>query len=388
MRLRSLTAARYDVSLNIAFKHASAMLASTENIIVVAESEQGQFGYGEGCPRSYVTGETVASAATFVEHHYGTVIESVRSVEDLKLWIAHNQVEIDANPAAFCAVELALLDLLGKENDCTVEALLDMPQLDGDFRYSAVLGDSEPGVFNAQLHRYWKAGFRDFKLKLSGKAEHDQEKISYFRRYDDSKARLRVDANNLWCETSDCIDFLNGLHYPFFAVEEPLQAKRLGAFLEIASDLNTKVIVDESFLRAEQLTELADNPERWILNCRVSKLGGLLRSLAVVEEALAHELQIIVGAHVGETSLLTRAALALAQCAGEALVAQEGAFGTHLLKRDLCQPVVMFREGGILSTSHNLAFERAGWGLEVDSGCLTPITRPHAPGRRTACARE
>jgi hypothetical protein len=68
---------------------------------------------------------------------------------------------------------------------------------------------------------------------------------------------------------------------------------------------------------------------------------------------------LIVGSQVGETSLLTRVALAVAHAAGEALLAQEGAFGTLLLENDVCTPPLMFGHGG------TLRFESSGpgWGL-------------------------
>ena len=43
------------------FEHASAVRERAENVIVIAEGANGQYGLGEGCPRSYVTGETVAT---------------------------------------------------------------------------------------------------------------------------------------------------------------------------------------------------------------------------------------------------------------------------------------------------------------------------------------
>ncbi len=61
-------------------------------------------------------------------------------------------------------------------------------------------------------------------------------------------------------------------------------------------------------------------------------MGGLLRSLNVAEAARRRGIPIVVGAQVGETSVLTRAALVVARSAGDRLLAQEGAFGTYLLE--------------------------------------------------------
>jgi L-Ala-D/L-Glu epimerase / N-acetyl-D-glutamate racemase len=96
---------------------------------------------------------------------------------------------------------------------------------------------------------------------------------------------------------------------------------------------------------------------------RVSKMGGINRALEVVEAARARGIGVIVGAQVGETSLLTRAGLTVARAAGESLVAQEGAFGTFLLERDVCDPPLMFGTGGVLDVSRFPGLQRPGLGI-------------------------
>jgi hypothetical protein len=57
---------------------------------------------------------------------------------------------------------------------------------------------------------------------------------------------------------------------------------------------------------------------------------------------------MIVGAHVGETSVLTRAGITLAHAIKDRLVGHEGAFGTHLLTRDVFSDPLMFGRRGFL----------------------------------------
>ena len=104
--------------------------------------------------------------------------------------------------------------------------------------------------------------------------------------------------------------------------------------------------------------------DRWIVNVRVSKMGGLLRSLGLVAEARRHGMRVIVGAHVGETSLLSRAGLTVASSARDILVGQEGAFGTHLLARDVIARPIMFGKAGVLDVA-DLKLGPGGLGLEV-----------------------
>src|SRR3954465_8847536 len=58
MRIRKLTAHIIRLPLKRSFKHASAVRRDSENVLVRCELTDGTTGWGEGVPRSYVTGET------------------------------------------------------------------------------------------------------------------------------------------------------------------------------------------------------------------------------------------------------------------------------------------------------------------------------------------
>ena len=136
-----------------------------------------------------------------------------------------------------------------------------------------------------------------------------------------------------------------------------------------ASERNRPLILDESLRRTDQLDAL-DDRGLWIVNLRVSKMGGLLRSLALAKELIQRGIGIVVGAQVGETSLLTRAGLTVAHAAMDNLHAMEGAFGTHLLQRDLTTPCLMFGDGGVLNPENYLNAAKPGFGLAVNAGDL------------------
>jgi muconate cycloisomerase len=60
MRIRQLTAHVVCLSLKRSFSHASATRRETENLLIRCQLADGTTGWGEGVPRSYVTGETPA----------------------------------------------------------------------------------------------------------------------------------------------------------------------------------------------------------------------------------------------------------------------------------------------------------------------------------------
>ena len=367
MRIVRLSVFAYPVPFKVVFRHASASRDRAENLIVAAYGDDGEVGYGEGCPRHYVTGETVSGGSAFIRDHADSFVTEVRDLESLRAWMLGYRDAIDRNPAAFCAMEVAALDLFGRACSQTIEELIGLPRLHGFARYSAVLGDAPYPVYRWQLQRYRKRGFSEFKIKLSGHPARDRRKM---RALAGTSSSIRLDANNLWTSAHDCIRHLAGLPGQLFAIEEPLGVGDLEGFRAVGEASSMRVILDESLLRAEQLDMLPD-PERWIVNLRVSKMGGILRSIDVATRAASLGIDTIVGCQVGETSILTRAALPVMRSIGTNLVAAEGAFGTWLLQHDLTSPSLTFGDAGQLEL-HRVS-GRPGLGLVVRHEELTPL---------------
>lgn len=364
MIIDSINIYQLHIPFRTAFSHSSATRVRTESIWVEISSADGATGYGESCPRDYVTRETLPAAVAWAGKHIEEIKQSIHRLDDLLGFEFTHRDEIDRNPAAWCALELALLDLLAKHEKQSMEALTGCPKLSGSFRYSAVLGDADPDKFRAQALEYLKLGFSDFKVKLSGDLGRDARKLAALREAASGNISIRLDANNLWSDPIEAIQAIELLQMEGASLEEPLTPNQYQAMAEVAAGVGSKIILDESFLRAEQFEELAGNPGVWMINLRVSKMGGILRSLRIVKQARHFGIPVIIGAQVGETSLLTRAALTVAGVAHDVLRAQEGAFGTYLLADDICEPVLMFGGQGLLSIPAELNHGH-GFGLEV-----------------------
>ena len=344
-----LTIEKLEIPFKQAFAHATAIRSCTESILVKAESSNGVIGVGEGCPRSYVTGETIQTASDFFDSHR-EAWEQFKCLEDLKVWMASNSQRIDMNPASWCAVELALLDHWGQSQGQSIEAFLNLEEVTGQFHYSAVLGTENVATFEKQAQQFSALEFCDFKVKVTGNFENDRQKIEFLKKRPIKNLRVRLDANNLWKTPAEAVTYLKRFQYPFMAIEEPLPVGDYEGCRQISQQLGLPIILDESFLRMEQVHQLQNDPQSWILNIRISKMGGILRSLAIAEEAKSRGIPIIIGAQVGETSILTRAALTVANHYRDILLAQEGAFGTYLLKQDVTDSPLMFGKRGMLDS--------------------------------------
>src|SRR5689334_19298574 len=119
MRVAELTAHLVRLPLRREVKHASAVRSDSENIVVRCKLRDGIEGWGEGVPRSYVTGETPESAL----ERFRTTPLAAQLAADCTSW---NDVFalVDrfqppspdddprgcGNNALRCAVELSILD--------------------------------------------------------------------------------------------------------------------------------------------------------------------------------------------------------------------------------------------------------------------------------------
>ncbi len=350
------------IPFKVAFRHAAADRRETATVWVEAR-EGTHVGYGEGCPRSYVTGETVDSALSFLAAHAEDLGRAVHDVPSLRAWMTGHANAIDRHPAAWCAIELAVLDLLARRAGATVDAFLGLGPLAPTFHYTAVLGLTSEAAFSATAHAYARMGFAHYKVKLSGDTEQDLRNWHVLRSLEPAPTSLRVDANNLWNDVEDAVAALRMLPGALAGVEEPVGAGRLDDLAQVAGRLGVPVILDESATRAAHVEALPEPTRQWIVNVRVSKMGGILRSLDVVGAARARGMAVIVGAQVGETSLLTRAAMTVATAAGDLLAGHEGAFGTHLLANDVCATPVMFGRGGALCWADHPGSTLPGFGI-------------------------
>jgi L-alanine-DL-glutamate epimerase-like enolase superfamily enzyme/pimeloyl-ACP methyl ester carboxylesterase len=341
------------LTLKTTIRHAAATRNEGESIWIQAKRRE-HMGYGEGCPRDYVAGDDLASSLQWVKENFSTGKVDFSSLDDVRQWISSHETIIDQYPSAWCAVEMAVLDLLAREKGCSVEGLLGITDGMRFGRYTAVLGDSKSWQYVNLVDQYLTRGITDFKIKLGGNLEKDTQKIDLLEtlsvQHHVPALRIRLDANNLWKKNCDeAIAFTRALGCGrIFAVEEPVQARDVKEISRFSTATGLPVILDESLCTLDHLRAFQNVPGQFIANIKISRVGGLIRALRMIDKVKKRGWPVIIGCHVGETSLLTRAALVASAAAGESLVAHEGAFGDYLVQSEPVYPTLKFGSYGNL----------------------------------------
>ena len=105
MTLQTLEATELTIPFRETFKHASAERHAMQSLWVRVRATNGEMGFGEGCPREYVTAENLATALAFVDQHRLDWLSNLHDIRTLQLWVNTHRSEIDAHPAAWTAVD-------------------------------------------------------------------------------------------------------------------------------------------------------------------------------------------------------------------------------------------------------------------------------------------
>ena len=363
------------IPLRTRVRHAAADRSVADPVLVSVELTNGVVGYGEAVARPYVTGESAA-----------TVVEDVQSIFLPRLLNFHPPTfpesleAIDALPyrdgerlitAARGMIELALLDASMRHFGRDVGDIarwMGLPELGApgslpSIRFSGVLAaHSLEGLRRRLRVMYW-GGLRDFKLKVG--LPNDRARLQLVHRYlrrglATGRCTLRADANGAWtlAQARHWLDMLGEMKLN--ALEQPLARGAEDDLPQLHNESHTRLLHDESLITFEDAQRLIGLGVADYFNIRLSKCGGLLPALRIAVLALRHDVGILLGCMVGETSVLSAAALRFLEVCPRVRWA-EGLHGTYLLSADVIRPSLRFGCGG-----RPPRLSGQGWGLQPD----------------------
>jgi muconate cycloisomerase len=310
----SVTATLYRVRMKLtkAFGHARASRDESDDLILVVEQD-GIVGVGECVPRDYVTGESVDIAIASLRRldldeiaraSAGSFAVAVGALEALAL-PARLATANRPGLAAACAVELALLDIVGKHAGLPLHAsaeVLGVPSRDSarPIRLTRAID------FNLKPAELLAAPFQPDHIKLKGgtEASYDLDRVRTVRELFGDRVTLSIDANMAW-SLDDAIARVELLRpYAIAWYEEPLAQYALADYHTLRARTGARVMLDESLCSFHDAQRAIEAGACDLFNIRISKNGGLLGSLRLAELADRHGLGIQLGVHPGQTGVL------------------------------------------------------------------------------------
>ncbi|QLG61486.1 dipeptide epimerase [Halorarum salinum] len=267
-----------------------------ENVIVQIEDEGGTTGVGAAAPSAHY-GET----ADTVEAVLPDLLAAVESVDDphaLAEVERRTREVVEDNPAARCAVSIALHDLAAKRLGVPLHRLWGLDPTDVP-ESSFTIGLDEIGTMREKTREAVAAGYGTLKLKLG--TDRDREVVEAVRE-EAPDATIRVDANEAWTarETVANSRWLADLGVEF--IEQPVPASDPEGLKFAYERSELPVAADESCVTLADVPRIADRCD--VANLKLMKCGGLLEAKRMVHAARAHGLEVMLGCMIESNAVI------------------------------------------------------------------------------------
>ncbi|MBV6441758.1 MAG: N-succinyl-L-Arg/Lys racemase [Saprospiraceae bacterium] len=369
MKIKHITVHRLRIPLRLRFEQSNNSTAISDSTVVEMTTTGGHVGYGESCPRPYVTGEDFNSVERDIQSMIAWLKNAeFQTIDDIRE-LATQELPRRIGLSAVCALELALLDALCKENNTTLAAALEI-KLPERVEYSGVLPLRSPAGLEQLMSLVGRFGFRNLKLKVDSDLAANLARIEAVRATFPVEIPIRVDANCAWSREDALrqIPALSALGIQVFEQVFPKNADEEMARLQQHLGEQIFLMADESMTTKTSAERLIRQSACRRFNLKVSKNGGLFNTLDLYGLARQNGIECQLGAHFGETCILTAAGIVLTAMAGP-LTAVEGGLGTHLLEYDLCLPSMQFDEQARISRPSGL-LSSPGLNVHIQSQLL------------------
>lgn len=336
-----------------AFAHSAKNRKFSDSFVVRLKADDGAIGFGEGVARSYVTGETVESSLEYIKNQLFPIVEA-NAYDEIKTGDALESLAAVSESlpeqqfsngvvynAARAAVELALINCLLKRQKISLAEIL--PPKRTTVIYSGVIttGSIEKAVQHAK--RFKLFGISQIKIKIGD--ENDLARAAAIRNAVGEAVSLRIDANGAY-DVETAIEISEKLsRFKIDAFEQPIQRGKPEDLARVKTYSAIPVMADESLVTFNDAQTLIEMRACDFFNLRISKCGGIARTIQIARIAEQAGIRLQLGCQVGETAILSAAGRHLAAYL-ENIEFVEGSYGNLLLAEDVSRNSINFGHGG------------------------------------------
>jgi L-Ala-D/L-Glu epimerase len=284
---------------------------TVSNLVFVAvHTDDGLTGYGEATGSPTWSGETQAGTLAAIRQILSPLLIDQDPIEVRSLAKAMDRA-LWGNPFSKAALEMALLDLIGKSLRVPVCDLLGGRRRPSEIPLKFSIAAYEPARAAQVAESYALQGFRAVKVKVGFAVSADMARVQAVRSALGADFRIAVDANGGWSE-SDTVAALPHLErLGVQALEQPLRRADFRGSARIRKRTSIPLILDESIFTREEALEAVRLNACDLISIYPGKNGGVWRSLEIAHLADAAGLECVVGSNI-EADVASSAMLHLA----------------------------------------------------------------------------
>jgi len=356
MKIRSVEAWAETFRLSDPYTIAYESVDEATNVFLRVTTDSRLVGFGCSAPDDAVTGESPETALRAIAE----IVEPVvLGMDPLRAAVVMERLRepLRQHPSVRAAVDMAVLDILGKRADLPLWKLL------GGYRErikTSVTIGIHPVEETVSRARMWvRDGFRSLKIKGGTDVDLDVERMLKVREEVGRGVDLRFDANQGY-SVEQAVDFIRRIkRVRLQLLEQPTPKGAPEMMAQISCRSDVPVMADESLMNLRDAFRLAKNDLVDMVNIKLMKVGGISEALHVNSVAKAAGYEVMVGC-MDESGLAIAAGLHFALARPNVVFAD---LDGHLdLIGDPAAAAVRLRDGYLHPTG------RPGLGFDLDPG--------------------
>ena len=313
MKIKKIKLYQFNRPFRTRFHSSQTLRTKAESIVIQLEFENGISGYGESAPRTYVTGENTSAVARVTQNCFAPILLShtFESIDDVGGVL--NELENECQKrnilqynAALGGIDIALLDGLGKLQKLPAANFIGST-VRKKIPYSIPIPFLPHQKIRDLFSQLYDFNFHHVKVLLRQVESENIERVSLVRSLFGDHVDIRVDVNEGWTFRQALSNLERLEKFNITAVEQPLPKEDIENLVRLRRAIGIPIIVDEGMCCLADARMLIERDACDILNIKISKCGGLLRSKEIASFAHSEGIRCQLGSHVGETDILSAA---------------------------------------------------------------------------------
>jgi muconate cycloisomerase len=353
--IRRIDAIPVALPLKAPMKMANATVSTAENLLVRVEAAGGAVGWGESASAPTMTGDTLGGLVAAVHD----VLAPLLIGRDAREWASLRprlHQALTANGGAHSALEMAVLDLVGRANGVRLIDLVARPRREG-VKPMWLLGNKTADQDVAEAHEKRRLGFDFFKLKIGVKPLKQEIAIAHAVREALPKTTLCADAN-CGLTLAAAKAYAEGTRKArLMFVEQPLAYDDIEGLKKLTRATKVPIGIDEGIHSFADIHTSAAAGAGGV-SLKLIKLGGISAAVEAGKLCQKLGLSVNIAAKIAESSISSAAALHLACAVPKA---DWGVSLTHFyLAEDIVRRPLPLKDGLVALP------QGPGLGVEVD----------------------
>jgi O-succinylbenzoate synthase len=361
MKFDAITIYRLRMPLRTPFETSFGRSVDRECLLLEVRSE-GLTGYGE-CVADGEPGysyETTLTAWHILKDFILPVVllGTIDGPQEFQQQVTH----VRGHPMAKAGLEMALWDLRGKQQECSLQQLLGGARQQVEVGVSIGIQASVEDLVKVAAG-YLEQGYGRLKIKI--KPGRDVAEARAVRRAFPG-VRLQVDANSAYT-----LENASGLlpldEFDLLLIEQPLAEDDLWDHSRLQARFKTPICLDESILSARHARQALEMQACRVINIKAGRVGGLSQAVAIHDLCYARRVPVWCGGML-ETGVGRASNLALASLPGFVLPGDISATARYYAE-DITQEQFKLNPGSTIDVP-----KAPGLGVTIDRRALERAT--------------